>query len=153
MKIRLIDVVFLSVALFAGIECGRWVGSTYGIIGHIAGFVLGAIAALTFLFSFIYFLGFVLNLCRPHLPVCKENKYSRGHYTYIQSLDNGAGDVFSCKCNRKYIMKRDKGFHYYKEVLELLDDGTTRPYMIYVKRFIIFGRWEKASSEVQERDQ
>jgi len=151
MKIRLIDVVFLSVALFAGIYCGRWAGSTYGIIGHIVGFVLGAIAALTFLFSFFYFLDFVLNLCRPNFPVCKKGKCSRRHYTYIESLDNGTGAIFSCKCKTKYIMKRDKGLHF-KKALELLDDGTTRPYMKYIRRFIIFGHWEEASEKTRKSD-
>lgn len=151
MKIRLIDVVFLSVALFAGIYCGRWAGSTYGIIGHIVGFVLGAIAALVFLFSFFYFLDFVLNLCGPRYPVCKNGKCSFRHYTYVKSLDDGTGAIYCCKCKIKYVMKWEDGLRP-KKALELLDDGTTRLYKKYVRYFIIFGRWKDDFEEPKKSD-
>jgi hypothetical protein len=48
-------------------------------------------------------------------------------------------------------MKRDKGLHF-KKAFELLNDGTTRPYKKYVRRFIIFGRWEDASEESRGSD-
>lgn len=138
--------------LYVSIYCGEWTGSSCGIIGHIVGFVLGAIAALTFLFSFFYFLDFVLNLCQPNFPICKNGKCSRRHYTYIESLDNSrAGAIFSCKCKTKYIMKREKGLHF-KKALELFDNGTTQPYKKYVRRFIIFGHWEDDSEEPKTSD-
>jgi hypothetical protein len=151
MKIRLIDVMFLLVALSTGIYCGRWMSSTYGIIGYLVGFVLGTTVALIFLFSLGDLLDFILNWCRPRFPICKNGKCSRGRYTYIESLDNGTGAIFSCKCKTKYIMKREKGLHY-KKALELLDDGATRPYMKFVRRFIIFGHWVEDSEKIKGKN-
>jgi hypothetical protein len=146
MKIRLIDVLFLTVATAVGIHCGFWLASRFGTVAGVFGFVLGFVAGLAALFGIGWLLDIVSKLLRPPFPPCKEGKCSSYEdYKLIESAESEEDKWATtrlCKCGRKYLMKRLSLFGY-AEAWEILEDGTTRPYMKYVRRFGILGRWEK----------
>lgn len=146
MRITLIDILFLAVAGAVGIKCGSWLASHFGTLVGVVGFVLGFIAGLVALFAFGWLLDIVSKLLRPPFPPCKEGKcFSYEDYDIVESAGaekDECGTVRLCKCGGKYLMK---GFSLlgYNEVCEILENGTTRPYMKYKRHCRVFGRWEK----------
>ncbi len=143
---NLIELLFLMAAIAGGIWFGLRLGSPYGKIGIAAGFILGTIATLASLFGVIKLLLALVSKCWPPFPVCRKGKCGNGDYRWIGRLEDGTGVIFRCKCGTKYAMKSKSPFGRYIKVLELLDDGSTRPYMKYVRHFDILGRWVKEST-------
>jgi hypothetical protein len=149
MKIRLIDVLFLTVAAAVGMHWGFWLASRYGTLAGVLGFILGFIVGLAALLAFGWLLDIVSKLLRPPFPPCREGKCSSYEdYELIESIESEKdklGTLRLCKCGGKYLMKRFSLFGY-AEAWEIPEDGTSRPYMRYVRRWGILGRWEKANS-------
>jgi hypothetical protein len=131
----------------SAIAVGMWVGliygSPYGKVGIMIGFIIGAAATMAALFSFFKLLDFIVCKLWPPFPICKKGKCGTDDYKWLERTDNGV--IFQCKCGDKYIMKMKSLLRGYINVQELLDDGSTRPYVKYERCFGIFGHWVKDS--------
>lgn len=117
------------------IGCGallaKDMGTAWGPVGYCFGFALGFIGA--FVLTWAFLLGRFL-LFFP-FPSCQRGKCNRvADYVWkkgsIYGYEKGGIYRYKCRCNDEYI-RRGKRF------LEVLPDGTARPY----KRLIGFRKW------------
>jgi len=133
---NIFELAVVAAFIAAGYFCGKWLGLQYGVVGWIAGFLLG----VTFGGSGFIGLRKLLNIwykCRPLRPICKEGKCSSDDYEIIECLKGRV--VFRCQCGTKYL-KKGQFF------MEILDDGSTIPYM---RRNGILGSWIRVPENIQ----
>lgn len=126
---NLFELLMFASIIAAGYFCGKWMGVYYGIVGWIIGFILGSSLAVAAWFA----LNKLIRLrakWRPIRPICKNGKCPARVYKLLECKERV---VFQCRCGTKYL-KNGRRF------MEMLDDGSTKPYM---RRCGLFGKWEK----------
>ncbi len=124
-----IEVVVVMVVVGSGFLAGRWLSSFLGWPGWIAGVPLGGVAGVATLYVATRLLASVERRLWPMAPACRNGRCFAGDYTVVPH--GRLGEIrLRCRCGTQYI---ECG----RRLLELLDDGTLRPYM----RRTRLGRW------------
>jgi hypothetical protein len=100
-------------------------GRTWGTFGYVLGFLIGACGA--FLLTWLIVLS--RNLLLKPFPECRNGKCrSYRDYTWrkgtIYGREKGGIFRYRCKCGDEYIREGNR-------FLQVLSDGTTRPYKKY----------------------
>lgn len=116
------ELLQVSAVIAAGYSCGKLLSVRYTIAGWIAGFVLGCLSAIAVRWVLLTWLIHLENKWWPVRPPCKNGTCYAGDYVLIQVLDRGEATVYRCSCGTDYL-RRERQF------MELLEDGSTRPYM------------------------
>ena len=113
-----------AIAAFLGLD--PFMGLTFGF--------LAGLSPLT-----LFGLGYALMMrWRPDRPVCRTGACGSLDYEFLEWRKSETEDgrpfsfVYRCRCGHRYI-QHDKRF------LELLDDGTEKPFM----RVSEWGRWRR----------
>lgn len=127
-------VTMLVLGIFWG-TCGALLshelGKSFGVIGYITGYILGAFAS--YLFTWVFLVGRLLFFFP--LPVCRQG-CCQGYNNYdwpISTIHGWEGWKvyrYRCRCQDEYIRVG-------KKFLEVLPDKQTRPY----KKLVGFRRW------------
>jgi hypothetical protein len=125
MNIILIILIIIFVA--CGYQVGELFSAYFGAIGKVVGSVVGFFLAVFSQQLIWYF----WNKWFPVDPPCKNGKCLSDDYEIVGC--NQDGTVYRCKCGTKYLKK----LSYFKEILE---DGTTKPYMVSQG---FGGRWKR----------
>lgn len=107
--------------------------ASFGWIGFIVGGIVGAIVSFggVWLLTLIWAVAEGL-LCDgiPYLPTCGNGKCKSGLLTdfgdYEWERNEELKAHFRCKCGKVYWCNREEG-----RVLEVLSDGTMKPYMVW----------------------
>ena len=118
---NLFELIYAIIVITAGLFCAKLIGTHFGIIGWIVGFISGSLSAVLTLFGFNKF-GDALTKRFPPKPNCKTGRCSPNDYKIIGLSNEKDGVIFQCKCGTRYLKKG-------KRFMEICDDGNTVPYM------------------------
>ena len=125
--LNLFELLFLFLILYLGFTAAAWAKNHYGWIAGIAGFAFGFLI-LPLAFAF---LGRVMDLAfegRPRFPTCRNGKCRSDDYKVVslKGRNRWIGTRYGlfCKCGTKYEKKG-------RRFLEVLPDGSRRPFMIW----------------------
>jgi hypothetical protein len=127
--LNIFELLMFSSIAAAGYICGKWLSIYYGIIGLFSGIILGASLALG-AWLVLFKLSHLYVKWHPIRPICKNGKCSFRNYKLLEWKDRV---VFQCRCGTKYLKKG-------RRFMEILDDGSTKPYM---KIHGFFGKWKE----------
>ena len=113
---------------------GAWFGvKEFGWLGFIIGGLVGVVVSFGGLMLAAFVWAVVESLLFggiPYLPPCKDGKCKSGWLTdfgdYEPERDPEHRAYFRCRCGHLYWRNRTEG-----RVLEVLPDGTTKPYMVW----------------------
>lgn len=125
--INIFELIIFVLFIICGSYSGKLLAVYFGLAGRIIGFVVGFSLAVLVYYLIMHF----WNKWFPIDPPCKNGKCLSNDYELVER--NQDGTVYRCKCGTKYFKKLPR-------FKEMLDDGSTKPYM---RRKGIFGRWEK----------
>ena len=115
----------LGITLYA--KSGSWL---LGVAGVPVGFGFGVLAVLGVTKLADRWYG-----AFPLRPTCRIGACKSDDYSWDMELSRKLkGDVFTCKCGDRYLLKR-------RRFSELCADETTRPYM---KRDVFIRRWRSS---------
>ncbi len=114
-----IELLWFSLVVLIGYCLGKLLSYHFGIAGWFVGFPFGCLVGI-FALRIIGTLIDPWNKGEPNLPVCRSGKCHFENYEFIK--DTKEGIVFRCACGVKYLFTGQR-------FMELLDDGTTRPFM------------------------
>lgn len=128
-----IELLFFLFNLTCGIVVGHWMGAHFGFLFAIPGFFLGFGGGIGFFKTIIFFLD-VWHKWRPLRPICRHGVCDSKAYRWIK--ESVQGDVFQCCCGTKYLKTGN-------QFMEILPDGSLRPYMKYT----ILRGWEPENSQ------
>jgi len=114
-----IHVLVLALIIGCGVVLAQFLGRSLGWLGYLIGFLVGILIA----FAVLYLLGRVESCLLPHLPICRGGRCKYKDYELIQGGHRDPGFLYRCKCGDTYVhIPAEKRF------MELLPDGTKRPY-------------------------
>ena len=124
----------IMVILLAGLFIASYGAKYFGWIGFLLGVPIGLAVAFGVLYSVMSLFVIVESLIWggiPYLPSCGNGKCKSGLLSdfgdYEPAQHNGEwGGYFRCRCGKLYHRDRKK-----RLVLEVLPDGTERPYMVW----------------------
>ncbi len=119
-----IELAFFLVHVIAGVFLGSLLFEPFGTTGAIGGFMLGFSFSFGLLWASSMFHDYMKEQY-PRRPRCRRGECRWDCYRWKEDQDGGA--LFRCNCGDLYLRKG-------REFLEVLQDGSTRPYMIK-KRF------------------
>ncbi|MHC4476072.1 MAG: hypothetical protein ACYTEL_10525 [Planctomycetota bacterium] len=132
----------LSTILFLFVGCVIYLGERVG--GRFGHTIIGAVCGLCGVAASVGLLAIVIRLCarwRPPIPACYRcglypEALARRDWAEQESrlAEQHKGWVYRCQCGKTYL-----GTRKHKKTLEVLPDGTVRPYM----KHKAFGRWIK----------
>jgi hypothetical protein len=125
----LIELIFFLVNLGIVVSACMVGAHWYGPVGAIVGGI-GAIAALVAFYGTVFGVAACLDRCFPRRPKCRNGRCGLGDYKWLPREDGFS--AYRCKCGCWYIMNG-------RRFLELLPDGTTKPFM----RRTVFGCWKR----------
>ena len=130
---NIFDFGTLLAIVFCAYLVGKSLALSFGVLGWIIGLVVGGSIPLLIRKGFVLF----LDKCFPSRPPCKNGTCHAQDYETVEYRceDNSSVLVFRCKCGTKYALS----FPYF---MELLEDGTPKPYM---KK--IWGKWKLDKEE------
>jgi hypothetical protein len=129
-EVGLTDCLFVIVAMLVGIVAAGYAGARFGWLGFIFGGLIGAIVSVGCVWLLVLIWAIAEGLLFdgiPYLPTCRNGTCKSGlltdfgDYQWEDTPRHSA--YFRCKCGIVYWRKREQG-----RVLEVLPDGTTRPY-------------------------
>jgi hypothetical protein len=128
------DCLMMLVVLLAGLFIASYGAKHFGWLGLLLGVPVGLAVAFGVLYGVLLLFVIVESLIWggiPYLPPCRSGKCRSGLLSDFGDYDpaehNGEyGGYFRCRCGNLYHRDRKKG-----RVLEVLPDGTQRPYMIW----------------------
>lgn len=108
-----VELFVFGALICAGIACGSALHDRLGLLGAIGGFVLPWVVAL------LPLRWVVKRGSHPHCPKCRR---------YLGDTSKLLGDpwrfTFQCQCGFTYVQQ-------YPRVMQVCEDGTTRPCMRY----------------------
>jgi len=130
---NIFDLGTLVAIIFCAYFVGKFLALSFGVLGWIIGLVVGGSIPLLLRKGLVLF----LDKCIPTRPPCKNGTCHMLDYKIIESIEKDQSVLLRCKCGTKYVQR----FPYF---MELLDDGTTKPYM---KK--IWGIWKLDKGEKQ----
>ena len=110
-------IIFIANVGFIAAAC--LFGAQYGLLGAIVGGIAG-IAILVVFYATLLAVAAWLHQFYPAQPLCRNGACGLGDYEWLPSKDGFL--VCRCKCGCCYIIKGHR-------FLELLSDGSTRPFM------------------------
>jgi hypothetical protein len=120
----LIELFFLTLIITCGWFSGHYVSQRWGIKGWFMGVPVGVIVPILLTQAALK----VYYRTRPNRPGCRRWKCTAAGYSTAQFTPEGA--VFRCCCGDTCVRKGNR-------FVELLPDGSIRPYMIRAP----FGDW------------
>lgn len=132
-EVGLPECLLLIAAMLGGMLVAGYAGDRFGWLGFILGGLVGAALSLTtvWLLTFIWAVAEGLHFDGiPYLPTCGNGNCKSGLLTDFGDYEWERNDelraYFRCKCGKLYWRKREEG-----RVLEVLPDGTMKPYMVW----------------------
>jgi MFS family permease len=117
--VNIFELGLVLAIITVGYFCGKWLGFHCGVVGWILGFLVAIIlggAGLVIMRKLLV----LWHKWRPFRPPCKNGKCSNDDYEFVEFSEDGV--ILRCRCGLKYS---HKGRYF----MEILDDGSTRPYM------------------------
>ncbi len=130
------ELLIIFVVLIGGILLAAYATEKFGWLGFIGGGLLGGILSFSGVFILLYICAFVEAIAFggiPYLPTCGNGKCKSGLLTecgdYEWELNSERREYFRCKCGRLYWRNMKDGR--VLGVLEVLDDGTMKPYRVW----------------------
>jgi hypothetical protein len=137
--VNLFEIIWLLAIIFWVYHCAKWFGIYFGVFGWVIGFVVGIVSALIAWVILDKLVSLWAKL-RPHLPKCRKCNCSSIDYKLLKCSQDSA--IWQCRCGTKYarIAKKILNPMVEQHFMEILDDGTTKPYM---KRKGAFRRLEQ----------
>ena len=121
----------MMVVLLAGLFIASYGGKLFGWPGFLLGVPVGVFVAFGVLYAVALLWASIEALLwdgMPYMPTCGNGKCKSGLLTdfgdYEPEHDDEFRAYFRCKCGRLYWRNRKEG-----RVLEVLSDGTVKPYM------------------------
>ena len=118
-------ITILSI-IYAGYYCSNLFGNWHEPFGRIIGFLLGCLLTIIVYIA----LRFVIHVGNRR-PKCKTGKCSHKDYKLV-GIGKNNNLIFICSCGIKYSQDKYR-------FSEILEDGTTRPYLY--RKGIIFKKW------------
>lgn len=136
----LFSLITILAIIFCAYHVGEYLALSYGVLGWIIGLVVGGSIPLLIRKGLNLLSIHFLDKCFPSRPPCKNGTCHAQDYETVEYRceDNSSVLVFRCKCGTKYALS----FPYF---MELLEDGTPKPYM---KK--IWGKWKLDKEESEE---
>jgi len=128
--------IFAIGILFILFGLGYLVGRRYD--HSLMGVIIGVGSFILILGGYVLVL-FMEHCWQPMIPKCKNNKCRKDADFELLEIKS-EGWYYQCRCGTKYLLKK-RGQHG-RQFMELLSDGTTKPYMKHTR----FGRWRPDSS-------
>ena len=123
------ELLWLVLVLLGGLVVARYAGARFGWLGFVVGFVAGGVASSGLLLGGIWLLIVSVGMFTgtPTFPLCGNGKCSAtwtrqpGDYRPEKA---GGRLVVRCRCGLQYVRRG-------RRVLEVLPDGTDKPYMVW----------------------
>lgn len=132
-EVGIFALLMILVVLAGSLLLASYSNSMFGWLGFLAGGIIGVPVSFGMMYL-VLSLWAIAESCVfsgiPYLPICRDGKCKSGLLTdfgdYEPETDKEFRDYFRCKCGRLYWRNRRE-----RRVLEVLPDGTTKPYMIW----------------------
>lgn len=113
------SVLILAFIIGGGVLFAQFLGKSFGWLGYCIGFPVGLLTA----FAVVDVLERTYYMAFPYRPQCRRGRCTSKSYELIQGGRRDPSFVLQCKCGDQYIhIPAEKRF------MELLPDGTKRPY-------------------------
>lgn len=132
---NIIELAGFAFALSIGLFIGALLSIRLGWIGWVIGIPLGHFGTASIIWCFFRTVAWLWHSWSPLHPPCRAGKCKQNDYE-ITDLSLGGAVVLACKCGEKY-MKILNRFLIGEQFLDILEDGSTRPYM----KLSRFFRW------------
>jgi hypothetical protein len=137
----------IMVVLLAGLFIASYGAKHFGWIGFLLGIPVGLAVAFGVLYGVVLLWVILESLIWggiPYMPQCGTGKCKSGPLSDFGDYEPERNDqfraYFRCKCGRLYWRNRQEG-----RVLEVLSDGTTKPYMVWKA----FRGWRNDEAETE----
>jgi hypothetical protein len=135
---NIFDLGTLIAIIFCAFFVGKCLALSFGVLGWIIGVFIGGSIPILMRQGLFFFLFLFLDKYFPSRPPCKNGTCHAHDYSIIEYIAIDRTVLLRCKCGTKYVQR----FPYF---MELLEDGTPKPYM---KK--IWGIWKPDKEENEE---